>query len=168
MMQAIRQAKFGVDMMLDMGDFESEVNERKQLALKLHAEGCNCAQSVACALCDTVQADRDYLFRSLEGFGAGMGIFSETCGAISGGVALIGCRNSAGYEIKKSKGATYKIVRRFVEEFRSMNGSTLCSELKGIQTKKPLRSCDGCIEDACEIAYRLLKEMDESSLGKQD
>lgn len=145
--------------MFDIGNLNEELALRKERALRLHAEGCNCAQSVACALCDIVDADQDELFRTLEGFGAGMGTLSETCGAISGGVAVIGCQNSAGFDVKKSKGSTYKTVRRLVSEFRSLNGSTLCCELKGVDTKVPLRSCDGCIEDACEITYRLLKDL---------
>lgn len=151
-------------MMLDKGNFDSIVEERKDKALRLHSEGCNCAQSVALALCDIVEADEDVMFRTLEGFGAGMGSFSETCGAISGGVAVIGCRNSAGLDVKKSKGSTYKVVRQLVSEFRDANGSTLCSELKGLETKVPLRSCDGCIEDACEMTLKLLKSMEASEV----
>lgn len=137
-----------------------ETEERCVEALRLHSEGCNCAQSVACALCDKVNADRDMMFRTLEGFGAGMGAFSETCGAISGGIAVLSYANSAGYDVKKSKGSTYKVTRRLVEEFREANGSTLCADLKGLKTKQPLRSCDGCIEDACAITLKLLADRD--------
>ncbi|MFR7650884.1 MAG: C-GCAxxG-C-C family (seleno)protein, partial [Eggerthella lenta] len=46
----------------------------------------------------------------------------------------------------------YRIVRKLVNDFREQNGSTLCPELKGIKTKQPLRSCDGCIVDALQLA----------------
>ena len=134
----------------------------QQRALELHGQGCNCAQSVALALSDHVDMSEDELFRVMEGFGGGMGAFSETCGAISGGAAVIGMKTSAGIDVKKSKGATYKVVRRLVSGFRAKNGSTLCGELKGLTRadRTPLRSCDGCIEDAIELTCKLLDEIE--------
>ena len=42
------------------------------------------------------------------------------------------------------------------KEFEEKNGSGICSELKGINTGKVLRSCDGCVADAAEIAEKYL------------
>ena len=64
----------------------------------------------------------------------------------------IGLANSNGQDDRTSKQATYRIVRKLVSDFREQNGSTLCPELKGIKTKQPLRSCDGCIVDALQLA----------------
>ena len=64
----------------------------------------------------------------------------------------IGLANSNGQDDRTSKQATYRIVRKLVSDFREQNGSTLCLELKGIKTKQPLRSCDGCIVDALQLA----------------
>ena len=140
----------------------TNVAARQQRALELHSQECNCAQSIALALSDRVSVSEDELFRIMEGFGAGMGGFSETCGAISGGVAIIGMKTSAGVDVKKSKGATYKVTRRLVRAFQDKNGSTLCGELKGLTRadKTPLRSCDGCIEDAVALTCQLLDELD--------
>lgn len=128
-------------------------------ALDLHARGYNCAQSVACVLAPFVGADEDACFRATEGFGAGMGGLTETCGAISGGVTAIGIARSNGASDPTSKAATYRIVRQLVGRFREQNGATLCGDLKGIATKRPLRSCDGCIEDALAITIDLLEEL---------
>ena len=128
-------------------------------ALELHARGFNCAQSVACTLAPLVGADEDACFRATEGFGAGMGCLTETCGAISGGVTVIGMARSNGASNPTSKAATYRIVRQLVGRFHEQNGATLCSDLKGVATKQPLRSCDGCIEDALAITIDLLEEL---------
>lgn len=140
---------------------QEDVAARQALALRLHGEGCNCAQSVACAVADIVGADERELFRLMEGFGAGMGGFSETCGAVSGGVAAIGFANSAGIDVKKSKGSTYRAAKRIVDGFREKNGSTLCGELKGLtsEDRRPLRSCDGCIEDAVALTCAVLDDL---------
>ena len=42
-------------------------------------------------------------------------------------------------------------VRELAAEFEKKNGSIVCRELKGIDTGKVLRSCDGCIEDGIRI-----------------
>lgn len=127
-------------------------------ALALHAKNYNCAQCVACTLAPLVGADADDAFRMMEGFGAGMGGLTETCGAISGAVAALGMASSNGSADPTSKAATYRLVRRCVKEFREKNGATLCADLKGVETKTPLRSCDGCIEDAVRIGFGILSE----------
>ena len=35
-------------------------------------------------------------------------------------------------------------------------GATVCKDLKGMETGHPLRSCDGCIEDAAELVEQIL------------
>ena len=137
----------------------SEIEARVAKAHALHESGYNCAQSVACACADLVGLAEGEAFRLTEGFGGGMGAFTGTCGAISGGVAVIGYAMSAGPEAPRSKAATYRVVRQLVNGFREKNGSTLCKELKG-QTGGPvLRSCPGCVEDGCRLTVELLAEL---------
>ena len=42
------------------------------------------------------------------------------------------------------------------EEFLSDCMAVICKDLKGIETKKVLRSCDGCIEDAAKILEQVM------------
>ena len=126
--------------------FDREALGRR--ALELHSMKYNCAQAVACTLAPLIGADEELCFRAAEGLGGGMGGLTETCGAVSGAAMAIGLANSNGQDDRTSKQATYRIVRKLVSDFREQNGSTLCPELKGIKTKQPLRSCDGCIVDA--------------------
>jgi C_GCAxxG_C_C family probable redox protein len=123
----------------------------------MHAAGFNCAQCVACSCADLVGLNENEAFRLMEGFGGGMGGFSETCGAISGGVALLGYVNSGGLENPHTKGATYKLSRELVKNFGAKNGSTLCPELKGLTGGPVLRSCDGCIEDGVRLTTDILE-----------
>ena len=131
---------------------ESRVNK----AIELHDKGYNCAQAVACTYCDLFGVDEETAYRLSEGFGLGMGLM-EVCGAMSGAFMLAGLQNSAGVEAPgKTKGATYKLTRALAEAFRAKNGSLLCRELKGVETGKVLRSCPGCIEDACRLVEEQL------------
>ncbi len=122
-----------------------------------HKKGYNCCQSVACAYCDLVGVDEETMFKAAEAFGAGMGGMEATCGAVSGAVLLAGLKNSCGnLNMPVSKGSTYKLSKEIVAKFQAKNGSVICKELKGMETGCPLRSCDGCIEDAAALAEEVL------------
>lgn len=122
-----------------------------------HKKGYNCCQSVACAYCDLVGVDEETMFKAAEAFGAGMGGMEATCGAVSGAVLLAGLKNSCGnLNMPVSKGSTYKLSKEIVAKFQAKNGSVICKELKGMETGCPLRSCDGCIEDAVALAEEVL------------
>lgn len=125
-------------------------------ALKRHHNGYNCCQAVACTYCDILGVPEDQMFRLAEGFGAGMGSMDATCGAVSGAVLLAGMKSSGGMQQRISKKDTYQFSARLLQQFREKNGTFICKELKGVGTGKPVRSCDGCIEDACLLAEQLL------------
>ena len=91
-----------------------------------------------------------------------MGGMTETCGAISGAVAIVGYVMSEGMDNPTTKGKSYKLSRQIAAAFKEKNSSSICGELKGIGSDHgPLRSCPGCIDDATEIACSILKELAE-------
>ena len=53
---------------------------------------------------------------------------------------------------------TYELTSALGKKFEEKNGSMLCGELRGGPDKAPLRSCGGCIEDACVLVEEYLKE----------
>lgn len=131
-------------------------------AAEYHARSFNCAQAVACTLAPAVGLDPQVAFTLTEGFGAGMGGMTETCGAISGAVAIMGFVMSDGMENPKTKGQTYKLSREIAKRFGEKNTTTVCGTLKGVGSDKgPLRSCPGCIDDAVEMACDVLKQLAE-------
>lgn len=132
--------------------------DRGEQAVNFHHKGYNCAQAVACAFADKTDLDIKTLFRLTEGFGSGMADTYGTCGAVSGAVVIIGLLNSTGHinGAPYSKAETYKIVKNMIADFRAKNGAAICRDLKGIDTKKVLRSCDGCIEDSVNILEKTI------------
>ena len=132
----------------------------KERASALHVQGFNCAQSVVCALAPEIGMDETMASRMAEGFGAGMGGMSETCGAISGAVMALGYVNGRGMETPMNKKATYQLSKELIDAFREKNGSTICREIKGVGTSRPpLRSCPGCIDDAIDLAVEELEAL---------
>lgn len=134
------------------------MESRVAKTIELHKKGYNCAQAVACAYCDLLGVDEDTMFKMAEGFGAGMGGMEGTCGAVSGAVLLAGMHNSHGKDARDSKASTYKLSKAIRLAFSEKNKTVICKELKGVDTKEVLRSCDGCIEDAAAIVETLLFE----------
>jgi len=133
------------------------MSTRVRKALENHKKNYNCCQAVACAFSDLVRMDEETMFKIAEGFGLGMGCMDGTCGAVSGAVALAGMCNSTGnLEAPDSKVDTYRLSREIVQAFLEKNHSIVCKELKGVETNKVLRSCDGCIEDAAAIVEQKL------------
>ncbi|MDO4544937.1 MAG: C-GCAxxG-C-C family protein [Bacillota bacterium] len=130
-------------------------------ALENHKKGYNCAQAVACAFAERLGRDEKELFESMEAFGFGMGTMG-TCGAVSGMAAVVGMKESDGNLAKPAtKKVSYKAMKELTKKFEEKNQSVICREIKGIETGKVLRSCDGCVEDAATFLKAYLDESEE-------
>lgn len=121
---------------------------RADIARALHEQGYNCAQAVACAFSDVLNADADTVYRIAEGFGGGMGNNDSVCGAVSAAVIIAGLVSSNGINEPTNKQETYQLSSKLTEAFKNKNKTVICRELKGTDTGEMLRSCPGCIEDA--------------------
>ena len=111
------------ELAFDKASWTEEAFDRKALAdraLAMHGRNFNCAQCVACTLAPFVGADKDFVFRATEALGGGMGGFTETCGAISGGEVthrVSHCSN--GSDNPTSKQDTYAWAHKLVDNFRA-------------------------------------------------
>ena len=130
---------------------------KKEKAIELHDKHFNCCQAVACAFCEESGIDEQILFKAGEGFGLGMGCMEGTCGALSGAIMLAGLKNSDGnVDAPATKADTYKLSKELLNRFQEKTGSTVCKELKGVETGKMLCSCPDCIRAAVETVEEVL------------
>ena len=133
------------------------MSERIKLADELHRKGYSCSQSVAVACADLVDVPKETLFKATEGFGLGMGTMDGVCGALTGGLLIAGLKNSTGnLTSPKSKGATMKISKAMMNNFRQKSGAIICRELKGVDTGKMICSCPDCIKHGVEVVEEQL------------
>lgn len=117
------------------------INERADLAAQLKATGqCNCTQSVVKVFEDKIGVDSDNLMKLSAGFAAGMGCMESTCGALIGAVMTAGA-------ITDGQG-TPRYSREIMSKFNDKCGATICKDLKGVGTGKPLCPCDQCVRNA--------------------
>ena len=126
---------------------------KHEMAMDFHKQGYNCAQAVALPFCEEMGLDAALVKRATEGFGAGMGGRTQTCGALSGAVFVAGMLN-ADATTPTSKMDTYKVCAKMSEEFVAHCGSGVCEVIKGLTGGDMLCSCNECI--ACGV--RLVEE----------
>ncbi|MCR5042542.1 MAG: C-GCAxxG-C-C family protein [Bacteroidaceae bacterium] len=126
------------------------MESRKSLAAENKRCGkYNCAQAVLCAYSDLTGLTEETSKNVAHAFAAGMGTMEGTCGAIVGAGMVLGM-------VKKDKSVAMRDMRSVIQMFKERNGSIICKELKGIETKKVLRDCPDCVADACEFLEKVL------------
>ncbi len=145
------------------------MESRVEKALQNKKNGYSCSQAVVCAYCDLFGIEEKTAFMISEGFGGGMGGMQLTCGAVTALFMLLGIKNSTGnLKMPTSKASTMKLIRDAAQKFKEKNTSIECATLKGIKTGTVLRSCEGCIEDACTIFENYLDSQEKQLCNVAD
>ena len=114
--------------------------DRKDLAAQLK-QSANCCQAVMIAFSMETGFDVETFAKLGAPFGSGMGNTEGNCGALIGAEAVLGLMKYANKGMHAEASALYN-------EFKRLCGSTICKELKGIETGKPLCSCEDCVRNA--------------------
>ena len=136
------------------------LKSRVQIALDYNVKyGYNCSQAVAVTYADLLGLDPMTCFKGMEAFGGGMGARICTCGAISGAIYLAGFVTSTGNmdddKTNKSKKASYELAGRITKEFKEMNGTVTCCDLKDSKGEY-FRSCLDCIADVAILVEKYI------------
>ncbi|MDD6107875.1 MAG: C-GCAxxG-C-C family protein, partial [Clostridiales bacterium] len=98
----------------------------KERAVEYHNTGCNCAQSVLCALHDYTGLDDQTAQRISAGFGGGARC-GELCGAITGGIMALGLANN--HANGAPSGSVAKLTTELTKAFRAEYGCVRCQDL---------------------------------------
>lgn len=99
-------------------------------ALSKMRDRYNCAQAVLYAYCEDLHLDSNTALRIGCGLGAGMGRKGEVCGAVTGGILVLGLRHGRGEkEDRSATEATYAKSRQLMDEFKRRHGSVICRDL---------------------------------------
>lgn len=102
-------------------------------AIKLYNEEYNCPQAVLCTYADKLGLDQETALKIASPFGGGIARNGKICGAITGGLMVIGLKNwNDGSNREDSKAEVYKISNQFMDEIKKRNGTLDCERLLGI------------------------------------
>jgi len=155
---------------------EEKIEQIRSRARKNFSLGYNCAECVTEAVLSLVDTGFPPEVKKLAtGFGGGIGLYGDTCGAIVGAVMAVSAvhgRSSLpageGKEVlKKSKEqlygkpGLYRLFNQLPNRIREKYGETLCRELTSKWQKTWLSRdhaiyCRELITDAAEIAAELI------------
>ena len=95
-------------------------------------QGYNCAQAVFFSMSGAVRVDPNTALRLASGFGAGMGRKQEVCGAVSGGIMVIGAKYGRGeHEDRAVTEVAYQKTRELMDRFAERHGTVICRKLLG-------------------------------------
>ncbi|GAB6089385.1 C-GCAxxG-C-C family protein [Spirochaeta dissipatitropha] len=143
---------------------------KSDIAAERFSDGYNCAQSVIYAFNDRIMLDTDTAMKVSCCFGAGMGRQGEVCGAVTGGIMLLGLMKGRGEGQDRSAAEpAYAMTRNFMENFRDKHGSYICRELlEGCdlttesgwaefnQNDLKSRICEPCVRDVVQMLEDML------------
>lgn len=147
------------------------MKSKSEIAIGKFLEGFNCAQSVFYSFCDDLQFDKNSALKIACGLGAGMGLKGEVCGAVTGGIIVIGTKY--GSDNKNEQTATYLTyakTRELMDQFAEKHGTYICRKLlngcdlttaegqKHFFEKDLLNKlCKPCVQSVIEILEKIMK-----------
>lgn len=138
--------------------------KRSEIAKELFLGEYNCAQSVVITFAKDFGYSKELAVKLASGFGGGMGKTQGVCGAVTGGIMVLGMmageRANSNEELKAQ---SYSKAKEFIHRFESEFETTQCRELincdlnskegeayfKEREIKEKI--CSKCVEGAVKI-----------------
>ena len=137
-------------------------------AIKLYKEEFNCPQAVLCAFADELGLDQETALKIASPFGGGIARNGKICGAITGGLMVIGLKSwNSQKEREAGKADVYRISNQFMDEIKKMNNTLDCEKLLGIsvsttegraivkEKKLNVKVCSKVINDVVNVLEKL-------------
>jgi C_GCAxxG_C_C family probable redox protein len=145
------------------------MSEKSNQAVEKFMGGYNCAQATIYPFSEETGISEDMALKISCGLGGGMGRKQEVCGAVTGGILVLGLRHGRGVNDEQLvTNFTYQMTSEFMSRFAERNGSYICRELldecdltteEGQQEFKDRdmknRICKVCVESAVELLEEL-------------
>lgn len=94
--------------------------------------GYSCSEAVLLTYSHQLKLNQDLASKIASGFGGGMGLMGETCGAVTAAYMVIGLKaGPANTNDLYSRDLTHMLVYDFSEHFKKIHGTTYCRDLTG-------------------------------------
>ncbi len=143
---------------------------KADIAVAKFQEGYNCAQAVVYSFCDDLQIEKNDALKLACGFGAGMGRKEEVCGAVTGGILVLGCKYGRGEQDDlAATEVTYGRTQELMDQFATRHDSFICRDLLGgcdltseagrdhfKQHNLRATTCEPCVQSVVEILETLI------------
>lgn len=121
---------------LNRGKFMTPKEMRKKAIVMMATERFHCSQAVAAAGMEKLGKGHEEVIRAMGAFGGGLGGNGEVCGALAGGLAVLGLRYSRARNEEKENPKMWadaqELVRRFRDEIVNQAGTINCRDIAGV------------------------------------
>ena len=146
------------------------MKSKNQVAVEKFLAGYNCAQSVLYAYGPPLGLDGETALKVATGLGAGIGRRGEVCGALTGGILVLGLKyGRGGQQDRSATEETYQKTLELMARFEKRHGSCLCRVLLDdcdLRTAEGQRffkehdllhkTCVGCVQTVVEGLAEIL------------
>jgi C_GCAxxG_C_C family probable redox protein len=138
---------------------------RSEAATEKFLSGYNCAQSVLWSFSQELLLDPNSALKVACGFGAGIAQRQEVCGAVTGGIMVLGLKYGRGEgQDRTATEETYAKIQELMHLFETKHGTCNCRQLLGgcdftteegrnLFKKKDLlnHTCKACVQSVVAI-----------------
>jgi C_GCAxxG_C_C family probable redox protein len=143
---------------------------KSEIATEKFLAGYNCAQSVLYAYGPDLGLDGETALKVATGLGAGMGRRGEVCGALTGGILVLGLKYGRGdHQDRSATEDTYQKTLELMARFEKRHGSCFCRVLlegcdlrttdgqQGFKERDLLhKTCVGCVQTVVDGLAEIL------------
>lgn len=141
------------------------MNDTQLTVLKLGGKGYSCAQIVLLSGLNYLGRDNPDLIRAAAALAQGGGCSGELCGALSGGLCLLGLYLGKGSDAELAEPDEQLLYNNLVEWFReahAVNGKITCDAILGLEPGQACAmnpsTCGQLVASVLEHAVGLLLE----------
>lgn len=145
---------------------------KTEVAVEKFLSGYNCAQSVLYAYAPELGLDQETALKLPTGLGAGMGRRGEVCGAVTGGILVLGLRYGRGAQQDRSATeVAYRKTEELMAGFEQRYGSCTCRvllegcDLRTAEGQQYVKEhdflhtiCAKCVETVAELLEGLMED----------
>jgi len=146
------------------------MESKQDIAVSKFLKGYDCAQAVLYSFCDDLGLEKNSALKIACGFGGGMGSKGEVCGAVTGGIMVIGAKYGRGEEDDRTAtNLTFAKTRELMDQFTDKHGSYICRKLlngcdlmtnegRRVFNENDLKNeiCVSCVKSVVEILENML------------
>ena len=145
---------------------------RSDKATEKFLSGYSCAQTVLWSFCEEFGLHPDTALKIACGFGAGVARRQEICGAVTGGIMVLGLTFGRGEEQEvTAMDDTYAKAQELIRRFEAQHGSSNCRQLLGglditteeghddFETRDLINhTCKPCVQTVISVLEEMMKE----------
>lgn len=156
---------------------EEKIQSVRERARKNFSKGYNCAECIVEAVLSTIDTGlAPETIKLATGFGGGVGLYGDTCGAVTGAIMAVGAVHGRSdlpqHEDRKvaaqqaadqlyGRPGLYRLFNQIPNQVKDKYGATLCREIceqwqDSWLCRDHALHCREIISDAAELAARLI------------